>query len=58
LQLAALLWYNLHGLNCLHRPGLRVCIDFRDFDVGVPSLVNMERAVDSSRRTSKCTREE
>lgn len=43
----------VHGwlLPRLEAAGLRVCIDFRDFDVGVPSLVNMERAVDSSRRT-------
>jgi tetratricopeptide (TPR) repeat protein len=30
---------------------LRVCIDFRDFKIGVPSLVNMEHAVERSRRT-------
>lgn len=35
----------------LEKASLRVCIDFRDFDVGVPSLVNMERAIDNSRRT-------
>ena len=26
-------------------------MDFRDFDLGAPSLVNMERAVDASRHT-------
>jgi hypothetical protein len=31
--------------------GLRVCIDDRDFEIGVSSLVNMERAVDNSRHT-------
>jgi hypothetical protein len=43
----------VHGwlLLRLEAAGLRVCIDFHDFDVGVPSLINMERAVDSSRRT-------
>jgi WD40 repeat protein len=42
----------VHGwlLPRLEAASLRVCIDF-DFDVGVPSLVNMERAVDNSRRT-------
>jgi hypothetical protein len=35
----------------LEGAGLRVCIDSRDFEIGVPSLVNMERAVDSSRHT-------
>jgi hypothetical protein len=30
---------------------LRVCADFRDFEAGKPSLVNMERAVAQSRRT-------
>ena len=38
-------------LRHLEDAGLHVCIDFRDFDVGVPSLVNMERAVDNSRHT-------
>jgi hypothetical protein len=35
----------------LEDAGLRVCIDFRDFDIGVPSLVNMERAMENSHRT-------
>jgi len=35
----------------LERAGLRVCIDDRDFEIGVPSLVNMERAVDNSQHT-------
>jgi hypothetical protein len=30
---------------------LSTSIDWRDFDVGVPSLENMERAVDHSRHT-------
>ena len=43
----------VHGwlLPELERAKLRVCIDSRDFAVGVPSLVNMERAVDRSRHT-------
>jgi hypothetical protein len=35
----------------LRAAGLRVCIDRESFDIGVPSLVNMERAVDNSRHT-------
>ena len=35
----------------LEGAGLRVCIDKRDFEIGVPSLVNMERAVDNSHHT-------
>jgi hypothetical protein len=35
----------------LEGTGLRVCIDDRDFEIGVPCLVNMERAVDNSRHT-------
>jgi hypothetical protein len=35
----------------LEAAGLHVCLDRRDFDIGVPSLVNMERAVDHSRHT-------
>ena len=44
-------WVHEWLLRCLEDAGLHVCIDFRDFDVGVPSLVNMERAVDNSRHT-------
>jgi hypothetical protein len=35
----------------LEGAGLRVCIDDRDFEIGVPSLINMERAVDNSQHT-------
>jgi len=35
----------------LEGEGLRVCIDFRDFELGAPSLVNMENAVERSRKT-------
>ncbi|NIM16787.1 MAG: TIR domain-containing protein, partial [Candidatus Aminicenantes bacterium] len=35
----------------LEDAGLEVCIDFRDFEVGIPSLVNMERAVDTCDKT-------
>jgi len=42
-------WQQL--LPRLEGAGLRVCIDTRDFEIGTPSLVNMERAVDRSRHT-------
>lgn len=48
-QDAAWVWEQL--LPRLERVGLRVSIDTRDFEIGTPSLVNMERAVDQSRHT-------
>jgi hypothetical protein len=44
-------WVQGWLLPRLEDAGLKVCIDFRDFEIGVPSLVNMERAVERSRRT-------
>ena len=44
-------WVRHYLLLRLESAGLRVCIDFRDFEIGVPSLVNMERAVERSGRT-------
>ena len=44
-------WVRDWLLPRLEGAGLRVCVDFRDFDLGRPSLVNMERAVDASRHT-------
>jgi tetratricopeptide (TPR) repeat protein/cold shock CspA family protein len=35
----------------LKAAGLRVCVDYESFDVGVPSVKNMERAVEQSRKT-------
>ncbi len=35
----------------LEGEGLRPCIDYRDFEIGLPSLVNMENAVERSRKT-------
>ncbi len=34
----------------LESAGIRACIDSRDFEVGVPSLINMERAVEQSEK--------
>jgi hypothetical protein len=44
-------WVRDWLLPRLEETGLRACIDFRDFEVGVPSLVNMERAAEGSRKT-------
>ncbi len=42
-------WQTL--LPRLEEAGLRVCLDERDFEIGIPRLVNIERAVDNSRYT-------
>lgn len=44
-------WVRGELLPRLEQAGLKVIIDFRDFEVGTPSLINMERAVDTSRHT-------
>jgi TIR domain/CHAT domain/Effector-associated domain 7 len=44
-------WVNNVLLPRLEKAGLRVCIDYRDFEIGVPSIDNMENAVDLSRKT-------
>jgi hypothetical protein len=44
-------WVYGHLLCELEGAGLNVCIDRRDFDLGVPALVNMERAIERSRKT-------
>jgi hypothetical protein len=44
-------WVRDWLLPRLEGAGLRVCIDFRDFEVGVPSLVNMESAAERSHKT-------
>ena len=43
-------WVQSWLLPKLEEAGLRVCIDFRDFEPGLPSLVNMENAVERSRK--------
>jgi hypothetical protein len=44
-------WVQNTLLPALENAGLRACIDVRDFEPGVPSLVNMEQAADRSRHT-------
>ena len=44
-------WVRCELLPCLEAAGLRVCIDYRDFAIGLPVISNIERAVDDSRHT-------
>ncbi len=44
-------WVQSALLPRLEATGLRIIIDYRDFEIGVPRLVNMERAMDNSRHT-------
>jgi hypothetical protein len=44
-------WVQGWLLPQLEAAGLRICIDFRDFEPGLPSLVNIENAVEHSRKT-------
>ena len=44
-------WVQSWLLPQLEKAGFKVYIDFRDFKIGMPSLVNMEHAVDHSRHT-------
>jgi formylglycine-generating enzyme required for sulfatase activity len=44
-------WVEQELLPRLEGAALQVCIDRRDFEIGTPALVNMERAVDRSRHT-------
>lgn len=44
-------WVQGTLLPTLERAGLKVIIDYRDFEVGTHSLVNMERAVANSAHT-------
>jgi hypothetical protein len=44
-------WVWRYLLPRLEGAGLHVCIDRRDFEIGTPSMVNMEGAVDRSRHT-------
>jgi len=44
-------WVQGWLLPRLEQAGLRICIDFRDFEPGLPSLVNMENAIERSHKT-------
>jgi nucleoside phosphorylase len=44
-------WVRSTLLPQLEGAGLRVIVDYRDFAIGIPKLVNIERAVDQSRHT-------
>ncbi|GHO90788.1 hypothetical protein KSF_008360 [Reticulibacter mediterranei] len=44
-------WVRGTLLPTLEAQGLRVCIDFRDFVAGTPSVSEMERVIQSSRKT-------
>jgi hypothetical protein len=43
-------WVRGELLPKLERAGLKVAVDYRDFEVGLPRLVNMERLVERSRK--------
>ena len=42
-------WVRNWLLPRLEQSGLKVCIDYRDFRIGIPSLINMERAIEQSK---------
>jgi hypothetical protein len=44
-------WVRGELLSRLEEAGLRVCIDYRDFRLGAPSITEMERAASTSRKT-------
>ncbi len=44
-------WVKNWLLNKLEGNGIATHIDYRDFEIGVPSLINMERAVDQCAKT-------
>ena len=44
-------WVHRELLPALESSSLKTCIDFRDFLPGVPSIVNMENAVENSNHT-------
>ena len=45
-------WVRQWLLPHLEAAGLKLCIDYRDFEIGQPALVNMENAALQSRRTA------
>ncbi|PZV12658.1 MAG: hypothetical protein DCF21_15290, partial [Leptolyngbya sp.] len=44
-------WVRGELLETLENAGLKACIDFRDFSVGAPSVIEIERLMEASRRT-------
>jgi hypothetical protein len=44
-------WVRDWLLPRLERAGVRVLIDFRDFEIGQPSVINMEKAIEECKRT-------
>ncbi len=44
-------WVRKELLSILEQNGLQVCIDYRDFEVGAASAIEMERALLTSRKT-------
>src|SRR6476660_1141400 len=44
-------WVTTDLLSKLEQKGLQVCIDYRDFEAGAPSVNEMRRAVTTSRKT-------
>lgn len=44
-------WVDSCLLPKLETGGLKVCVDYRDFEIGVPKLENMEYGVEKSRKT-------
>lgn len=44
-------WVKNWLLQRLEAQGIATYIDYRDFEIGVPSLINMERAVEQCAKT-------
>src|SRR5438874_164512 len=44
-------WVRHDLLSKLEDQGLKTCIDYRDFEAGAPSVLEMRRAVTTSRKT-------
>jgi len=44
-------WVRKELLPIIEKAGLKVCIDYRDFEPGAPSVTEMERAIKTSRKT-------
>jgi|GEM_PF-2017553 len=44
-------WVREWLLPAIESAGMHACIDYRDFGIGTPSVINMEQAVEHSRKT-------